>query len=140
MRLVRPSAWRLTSQEMPRRPGRFGPNCVETVRTSPRSGHTSACWNVPVVRKPAAWLFAWSASVFLACGGAAADHEALGDRAYVSRQFNDALIEYRLAIKQHSSPKLRAKAGAAALHVGDLGEAASQYVALAKESNERRDE
>ena len=68
------------------------------------------------------------------CTGSAADHETLGDRAYVSRQFSDALIEYRLAIKQRPSAKLRAKAGAAALHVGDLGEAAAQYAALAKES------
>ena len=95
---------------------------------------------MPAVPKRRGWLLAWGVSALVACGGAAADHEALGDRAYVSRQFSDALIEYRLAIKQRSTPKLRAKAGAAALHVGDLGEAAAQYVALAKESNDRRDE
>ena len=79
-------------------------------------------------------LLAWG------CGGAAADHERLGDRAYVGRQFSDALVEYRLAIKQRSSTTLRAKAGAAALRVGDLGEAALQYVAMAREGPDRRGE
>ena len=74
------------------------------------------------------------------CGSSAADHEALGDRAYVGRQFGDALVEYRIAIKQHSTARLRAKAGSAALHVGDLGEAAAQYVALVHDAADRRGE
>jgi len=74
------------------------------------------------------------------CGGAAADHEKLGDRAYVNRQFGDALIEYRLAIKDRANAKLRAKAGAAALHVGDLTAAAEEYLALAKGSSAQRSE
>lgn len=58
----------------------------------------------------------------------------------MNRQFSDALVEYRLAIKQRSSGRLRAKAGAAALHVADYAEAVSQYAALAKESQDRRAE
>jgi len=76
----------------------------------------------------------------VACGGSGADHESLGDRDYVSRQFGDALVEYRIAIKQHSTARLRAKAGTAALHVGDLGEAAAQFVALVKDASDRREE
>jgi tetratricopeptide (TPR) repeat protein len=88
------------------------------------------------VRSTSALLLALAA-----CGIAAADHEALGDRAYVNRQFNDAFVEYRLALKQGAaSPQLRAKAGAAALHVGDLVEAAAEFVALGRESPERRSE
>jgi len=78
--------------------------------------------------------------VVAACGGSAADHETLGDRDYVGRQFSDALVEYRIAIKQHPTARLRSKAGAAALHVGDLGEAVSQYVALVTEAGDRRGE
>ena len=76
-----------------------------------------------------------------ACGGAAANHETLGDRAYLNRQFGDALVEYRLAVKQRpGTARLHAKAGAAALHVGDLTTAAAEYVALAGTSSPRRGE
>ena len=73
-----------------------------------------------------------------ACGGAAADHEALGDRAYGERHFADALAEYRLAIKLQSSATLRAKAGAAALHSSDFVAAVEEYRALAQEGGSRR--
>lgn len=67
-----------------------------------------------------------------ACVGAAAQHEALGDRAYVQRQFADALVEYRLSLaKDPTSQAVRAKAAAAALHAGDLMAAADEYLALA---------
>ncbi len=69
----------------------------------------------------------------VACAGAAADHEKLGDRAYAERHFADALVEYGLAIKQDATPRLRAKAGAAAMHAGDLVTAAEQYRRLAEE-------
>ncbi|MBI4419491.1 MAG: tetratricopeptide repeat protein [Gemmatimonadetes bacterium] len=82
----------------------------------------------------------WLVALIAACGGAAAEHETLGDRAYGSRQFGDALIEYRLALKQHATARLRAKAGAAALRVGDLRAAAEEYLALAKASSARRSE
>lgn len=75
----------------------------------------------------------------VACGGAAAEHERLGDKAYAERRFGDALVEYRLAlVSRMPDPALRAKAGAAALHVGDLTAAAEEYVALAQEGGEQR--
>jgi tetratricopeptide (TPR) repeat protein len=74
-----------------------------------------------------------------ACLGAAADHEVLGDRAYASRRFSDALAEYRLALVQRApDPNLRAKAGAAALRASDLSAAVVEYVALADEGGAER--
>jgi tetratricopeptide (TPR) repeat protein len=84
----------------------------------------------------ARWVVA--ALWLVACGGAAADHEALGDRAYGERHFADALAEYRLAIKLQPSATLRAKAGAAALHASDFVGAVEEYRALAKEGGSRR--
>lgn len=73
------------------------------------------------------------------CLGAAADHEVLGDRAYASRRFSDALAEYRLALFQRAAaPDLRAKAGAAALHAGDLVAGVEEYLALAAEGGAAR--
>jgi len=83
----------------------------------------------------------WAVLVAAGCGGAAANHETLGDRAYLNRQFGDALVEYRLAVKlRPGTPRLHAKAGAAALKVGDLTAAAAEYVALAGSSSNRRGE
>lgn len=80
-----------------------------------------------------------AAVLVLGCGGAVADHETLGDRAYAERRFGDAMVEYRLALAQRApSARLRAKAGAAALHVGDLTGAAQEYRALAGEAGEGR--
>lgn len=77
--------------------------------------------------------------VVLGCGGAAANHETLGDRAYADRRHGDALVEYRLAlVRRTPNAGLRAKAGAAALEVGDLRAAAEEYVALAEEGGEGR--
>ncbi|HEX9580573.1 MAG TPA: tetratricopeptide repeat protein [Gemmatimonadales bacterium] len=75
-----------------------------------------------------------------ACGGSAADHEALGDRAYTLGHFPDALVEYRLALRQRTTPNagLRAKAGAAALRAGDLAAAAEEYQELAREGGAAR--
>ena len=81
-----------------------------------------------------------SALLFLliAACGAAADHELLGDRAYAEGHFADALVEYQLALKQGPTAQLMAKAGAAALHAGDLVGAAAQYRALAEEGGAQR--
>lgn len=82
----------------------------------------------------------WWAVLLVAggCGGAAANHETLGDRAYLNRQFGDALVEYRLAVKlRPGTPRLHSKAGAAALRVGDLTAAAAEYVELASSTNRR---
>jgi tetratricopeptide (TPR) repeat protein len=69
-----------------------------------------------------------------ACPGFAADHEELGDRAYLGGAYGSALTEYRLALRQDAAPNagLRAKAAAAALHAGDLESAAREYLALAR--------
>jgi tetratricopeptide (TPR) repeat protein len=82
------------------------------------------------------WLAA--IGVVAGCGGAAANHEELGDRAYAARHFPDAVVEYRLALKQKPSAALRAKAAAAALRAGDLVTAADEYRALAREGGPER--
>lgn len=67
-----------------------------------------------------------------ACVGAAAEHEALGDRAYAERRYSDALVEYRLYLAQvPDAQTVRAKAAMAALRAGELVAAADEYVALA---------
>ncbi|MBI3982216.1 MAG: hypothetical protein HY337_04845 [Gemmatimonadetes bacterium] len=78
--------------------------------------------------------------VTAACAGAAADHAVLADRAYANRQFTDALVEYRLALRQatNPNPSLRARAAAAALRAGELLEAAREYRALSREGGPAR--
>ncbi len=76
--------------------------------------------------------------VMTACGGAAADHETLGDQAYVERRFGEALAEFQLGLRQGvSSGGLRLKAGMAALNARDLVEAAVQFEALAVEHEDQ---
>ncbi len=73
-----------------------------------------------------------------ACGGAAADHETLGDQAYVERRFSEALAEFQLELRQGAtSGDLRRKAGMAALNARDLVEAAVQFEALATEHEDQ---
>ena len=81
------------------------------------------------------------AIVLAGCTGRVADHEALGDRAYVDHDYSTALIEYRLALTQeNATPDLRAKAGAAALRSRDLVAAAMQYQELAAADPDRTSE
>lgn len=78
------------------------------------------------------------ALVVYSCLGKVADHETLGDRAYLAHEFVGALVEYRLAMAQGiTTPVLRGKAGAAALRSRDLVAAAREYAALAEEDRER---
>ena len=73
------------------------------------------------------------------CAGAAADHEALGDEAYVERRYDEALAEFQVALRQGSSGgDLRWKAAMAALNARELGEAVIQFRALADEDPDRR--
>ncbi len=73
------------------------------------------------------------------CAGAAADHEALGDEAYVERRYDEALAEFQVALRQGSSGgDLRWKAAMAALNARELGEAVIQFRALADEDPPRR--
>jgi tetratricopeptide (TPR) repeat protein len=78
----------------------------------------------------------------VACGPAGANHETLGDRAYVGGSYAEALTEYRLALVQGqgNAARLRAKAGAAALRSGDLAGAAQEYGQLARADGRRLDE
>jgi tetratricopeptide (TPR) repeat protein len=77
--------------------------------------------------------------LLVGCPSMAADHERLGDRAYVAANYGDALTEYRLALLQAQGPnaRLHAKAAAAALHVGELKGAADEYLALARADGAR---
>jgi tetratricopeptide (TPR) repeat protein len=77
-----------------------------------------------------------------ACLGSAANHEELGDRAYLAGSYAAALTEYRLGLMQQTGPNaaLRAKAAAAARHAGDLEGAAREYVALGRADGQRLDE
>ena len=77
----------------------------------------------------------------LACQPSAADHEQLGDRQYAAGAYRDALAEYELGLKAHpSNADLDAKAGAAALHVGEYGLAVEAYVALGQRDRSRAGE
>ncbi|HYT72969.1 MAG TPA: tetratricopeptide repeat protein [Gemmatimonadales bacterium] len=88
------------------------------------------------MRRPRLHL-AWLA-LALACAHSAADHEELGDREYAARAYRDALAEYQLGLKaQPTSGDLLAKAGAAALHTGEFGLAAADYVTLGQEDRSR---
>lgn len=75
-----------------------------------------------------------------ACAGSAADHVVLGDRAYANRQYTDALVEYRIAVRQAANPgpSLHARAGAAALRAGEFVEAAREYRTLGVEGGSAR--
>ena len=77
----------------------------------------------------------------LACQPSAADHEELGDRAYAAGAYRDALAEYQLGLKAHpGSADLNAKAGAAALHVGDYATAVDAYMLLGERDGSRAGE
>src|SRR6185295_18569616 len=84
-------------------------------------------------------LVAWALAGVSGCGSL--DHEPLGDRAYGQGHYADALAEYQLALKQRTpNPRVRAKAGAAALRAGSRAVAAEQYLTLAGEDTDRRTE
>jgi len=77
----------------------------------------------------------------LACQPSAADHEQLGDRQYAAGAYRDALAEYELGLTAHpGSADLDAKAGAAALHLGEFGLAVDAFVALGQRDRSRAGE
>ncbi len=55
----------------------------------------------------------------LSCGGAATEHETLGDRAYAALQYDDALVEYRLALVQRAEDPGTLREDARQDHVPD---------------------
>ena len=80
-----------------------------------------------------------SATALIGCGQGG-DHEAQGDQAYGSGQYTQALAEYRAALAKSPDARVWAKAGAAALHTGDLGIASDAYLRLAAEDPTRAEE
>ncbi len=68
--------------------------------------------------------------LLLACAGSAADHERLGDAAYVSGEYATAMQEYRAAARGSRDARVWAKLGAVALKVGELREAVDAYDSL----------
>jgi tetratricopeptide (TPR) repeat protein len=81
-----------------------------------------------------AWLV-----LAVACGGVR-DHERKGDEAYGAARYAEALAEYRRAMGGRSEARVLAKVGAAALHTGDLKQAADAYLRLAGEDPTRAPE
>jgi tetratricopeptide repeat protein len=79
------------------------------------------------------------ATVLVSCGERGG-HEARGDQAYGSGRYSQALAEYRAAVAKSPDSRVWAKAGAAALHTGDLDVAADAYLRLAAEDPTRAEE
>src|SRR5256712_3963338 len=77
----------------------------------------------------------------LASRRGAAAHEQRGDRQYAAGAYRDALAEYELGLTAHpGSADLDAKAGAAALHLGEFGLAVDAFVALGQRDRSRAGE
>lgn len=72
--------------------------------------------------------------------GQAGDHERQGDKSYGEGRYAQALAEYRLGLEKDPDPRLWAKAGAAALHTGNLEVASDAYLRLAAEDPTRAEE
>ncbi len=66
--------------------------------------------------------------------------EATADRSYAEGRYQQALAGYAPLVEAQPSPRLWAKVGATALHLGQLREAAAAYLALAQSGPERSDE
>jgi hypothetical protein len=80
-----------------------------------------------------------AAGVVAGCGGASG-HERLGDQAYGAGRWTEALAEYRMLPKTRVGAAVLAKTGAAALHAGELRQAAEAYARLAGEDPTRAEE
>lgn len=78
-----------------------------------------------------------AACVLLIACGRRDDHEARGDQAYGSGRYPEALAKYQAALSQSPDARLWAKAGAAALHTGNLDAASDAYLRLAAEDPTR---
>lgn len=72
--------------------------------------------------------------------GQAGDHERQGDKSYGEGRYAQALAEYRLGLEKDPDARLWAKAGAAALHTGNLEVASDAYLRLAAEDPTRAEE
>jgi tetratricopeptide (TPR) repeat protein len=65
------------------------------------------------------------------------DAERLGDQAYAEARYAQALDQYRALLQKKPDGRIWAKAGAAALHIGNLEVAADAYLRLAAEDPTR---
>jgi tetratricopeptide (TPR) repeat protein len=65
------------------------------------------------------------------------DAERLGDQAYAEGRYSQALEQYRALLEKNPDGRIWAKAGAAALHLGNLEVAANAYLRLAAEDPTR---
>jgi hypothetical protein len=81
----------------------------------------------------------WGLLLAAACGGAG-DHERLGDEAYGQGQYSEALAQYTSVLGAKPDARVWAKAGAAALHGGELETATDAYLRLAAEDPTRAPE
>lgn len=83
----------------------------------------------------------WLVPLLLAAGcGDSGDHERMGDRAYGESRYAQALAEYRQALAEDPDARVWAKAGAAALRIGDLEVASDAFLRLAAEDPTRTEE
>lgn len=79
--------------------------------------------------------------VAFACTRSAANHEAIGDRAYAAGAYRDALAEYQLGRKANAgSAPLLAKLAAAAMRSDEFALAADAYRELARRDRSRAEE
>ena len=79
------------------------------------------------------------AAATLGCGRAGG-HERLGDQAYGAERWTEALAQYRMLPMARAGAAVLAKTGAAALHAGELRQAAEAYARLAGEDPTRSEE
>jgi tetratricopeptide (TPR) repeat protein len=75
--------------------------------------------------------------VLLSGCGDAGGHERKGDQAYGEARYSQALAEYRIVLAEDPDARVWAKAGAAALHTGNLDVASDAYLRLAAEDPTR---
>lgn len=86
------------------------------------------------------WWACWGIMLALGGCGPAGGPEGIGDRAYADGRYEQALATYAPMAAATPSPRLWAKVGSAALHLGRLREATSAYRSLAEAAPDRADE
>lgn len=86
---------------------------------------------------PPSWMVSLALVIGVTACGQARDHERRGDQAYGESRFAQALAEYRSVLGKDPDPRVWAKAGAAALHTGNLEVASDAYLRLAAEDPTR---
>ncbi|HQR17899.1 MAG TPA: tetratricopeptide repeat protein [Gemmatimonadales bacterium] len=88
---------------------------------------------------PSRWV-GWGALLALGACGPAGGAEGVGDQSYADGRYQEALAAYAPLAETAPSPRLWAKIGASALHLGQLSEATAAYRALGTMDPTRADE